>query len=253
MSQENVTLVVGIAGAIVAFLVGFIAEPIKGYFVRRAEVFRLRRALYREFAYLYTRLRVFGKNGSNVAKAEFYELAGTLARFECYEYAQTKPVDFYEVREAPVFNRAYGYVKRWFSGGFDGPDKVNLNAVEDVSLFIEALLIDGLLDTKLFMASSEPTGQKILRARLARARSIAAKTLRNRLETPTPRNNHFRQSQLANVDPAKPYSRRGRCGNAPGGATRPLTASQPTPYTRTPRGARPSQPRQRAGLSLEAL
>jgi hypothetical protein len=111
---DTLQLIASIAGVVVAFIVGVLAEPAKLYFENRHKKQQLRIMLYKEMASNYFNLyssATFIK--AAVAKGTLNPMvSSTLERmkelnFDCYNYAKTQLTLFYQLNEAVWIDRVY--------------------------------------------------------------------------------------------------------------------------------------------------
>jgi hypothetical protein len=110
---------IGVAGIIIAFIVGFFADGVKSFFANVSERKLLRNALYREMSLLYERLiryaRIeFDDESAILARNEISMGMKTVFRVECYNYAKSKPIIFYQLKEASLIDEFYMLVQLLF-------------------------------------------------------------------------------------------------------------------------------------------
>jgi hypothetical protein len=147
-------LLLGALSAILGFIAAFAAEPIKVYFENRSKKDQLRKALYGECASNYVRIKAalesFEKGSVSGKAVGAWVKWGT--GLECYKYAKSEPVLYYQLKEAPTFNSLYiawEFLNREQSLEAKNPEAQLVyckNAVDATEFLIET----GGLDKKLF-------------------------------------------------------------------------------------------------------
>jgi hypothetical protein len=136
-----------------AFIVGFFAEPIKLFFTNRSERALLRKALYQEMAFMYNRLGNISHLGPVYDWDTFKKSLKSLIRTEAYDYAKTKPMLFYQLKEASAINQVYSNFSVYFDGSlFKSVEEHVANATPTAQV-LEMLVIDDDLDRGLLLRS----------------------------------------------------------------------------------------------------
>ncbi|MDD2466036.1 MAG: hypothetical protein PHI97_18720 [Desulfobulbus sp.] len=98
-----------VIGTIAGFVTAFLAEPVKTYFVQRANKKILREALYREMAHLYSGwkgLMTLIEEGQ-INPNQLIHNIPIVSRADCYTYAKTMPVVYYALPEAAAIDVLY--------------------------------------------------------------------------------------------------------------------------------------------------
>lgn len=94
-------VLVGALSAIVSFLVGFLAQPIKDWYTNRVKVDQLRKSIYKEIAYLYHYLKTLeDREERGLIRIDNTLIANLrLIPTTCYRYALQNPLLFYQLEE----------------------------------------------------------------------------------------------------------------------------------------------------------
>jgi hypothetical protein len=146
-------LSLSLLGVILAFIVGFFAEPIKLFFTNRNEKNLLRKALYQEMAFMYSRLNNIGHMNSIYDWETFKKSLISLKRTEAYDYAKTKPMLFYQLKEASAINQVYSNFNVYFDGFLFKNVNEHIANAAPVARILEMLVADGDLNKDLLLQS----------------------------------------------------------------------------------------------------
>jgi hypothetical protein len=98
-----------VVGTIAGFVIAFLAEPVKTYFIQRTNKKSLRKALYREMAHLYSGWKglVALIDENKIHSSQLIQNLPIVSRTDCYSYAKTRPVEYYALREAATIDALY--------------------------------------------------------------------------------------------------------------------------------------------------
>lgn len=165
-------LAISIAGVIVAFLVGLFADPLKTYFANRNEREQLRKALYKEMAFMFEHLFVMILGDTNSLNLENYgKMLLTLTRFETYDYAKTRPILFYQLRDALEINHMYTLFSICFDTSLFTSVDGHKEGINKLMISLETSLLNGELDMGLFLKSSTPRVRQMLKDTIKRLKN----------------------------------------------------------------------------------
>lgn len=159
----DLNLIATIAGIIIAFIVGIVAEPIKGYFENKRDITRLRIALYREIARTYRLLLinfVFNKNDDDLK----YESLSWLLSDECYKYARANPILFYQLKDSAVIDDFYIFLSKAKTNLVKSQHR--LDNINTIVYFLEHNIKNDYLDKRAILKLIPEVDRERVKARL---------------------------------------------------------------------------------------
>jgi hypothetical protein len=196
--MDNNTLLISIAGTILAFVTSFFAEPIKICFQKRAKTKSIRTAIYKELLFNYVVVERWLSIEQSMSKGgALKETLRTYSEYairtECYQDAlRTELGIFYGLKEASAFNTIYSTLSLITKMSLEGLEPytarelalVNKNVLaylRAVELFIHA----GEIDEKVIREVEE---KEFAEGLLARAREFPVSGSKLPEEAGTPAN-----------------------------------------------------------------
>jgi hypothetical protein len=153
-----------IVSTIAGFLIAFLAEPVKVYFVERAAQKQLRKALYREMTQLYVKwigLLELIDNGSTRLDQLNVNIP-LVTTTDCYTYAKTKPVEFFALQEASVLDSVYGNFLLVGSKSISGQPTERLQYARLAVMVIENCIRRNEIDSKFLLRLADAKNREML-------------------------------------------------------------------------------------------
>lgn len=134
-------------GTISGFVIAFLAEPVKTHFETTARRKNLRRMLYHEIFENYSRLQVI--RGTDAPPDDFNELASSIIKVDCYNYAISNELStYYQLREASSFNTIYSITQTILAT--DPSPDFRDKLIELYSTNLSSAIASGDIDVKYF-------------------------------------------------------------------------------------------------------
>jgi len=136
------------------FITAFLAEPIKVYFTNKAKRNNFRRSLYGEILGIYesffTLLVSAEERGVQISFSKVVS-----ANLDCYKFAKSDPVTFYQLKESSLINQVYKNIELLRQENESGIEfEKSLAVAKLIILQIESFLISQKIDRKIMVEYS---------------------------------------------------------------------------------------------------
>ena len=109
--------------------------------------------MYKEMAFFYARMVDISSNQMDYDWETYKKSLQSVARFECYEYAKSKPMLFYQIEESPAINQVYANYSTYVDGYIFKSVEQHISNAKGLVEIIEDLILSKRLNRTLFLKS----------------------------------------------------------------------------------------------------